>query len=349
MNDLGDLIAIGRKAKGLTQAELGEIVGVTQVAINRYESGDREPDDHMVRSLAEALGLTERLLRHGDRFRGALGVEAHMRRQKSTKASLWRRIEADLNLLRAHSSLLFEEVSLHADRRIPTFDPEYTSPAEAAGLVRAQWQLPIGPVANLVRWMEAAGCLIFEKDFGTHRIDGMSQWIGDHPVVLLNSTATPDRRRLTLAHELGHLTLHSNEVTDDAETQANEFAAEFLMPEAAIRSELRRRDLGTLLDLKREWGVSMQAVFERAHHFGMVTAAERMAFYKALNARGWKIKEPMADVVPFERPRLPASIGENLRMKGFTDDEIDDLAGYTRGAANPFRTAGRRLQVIQDV
>lgn len=346
MSNLGDLIAVGRKAKGLTQTDLGEIVGVAQVTINRYESGDREPDDDMVRALAGALGVTERLLRHGDRFRGALAVDAHMRRQKSTKASLWRRVEAELNLLRVHSSLLFEEVSLRSEQRVPTFDPEFTSPEGAARLVRAQWRMPIGSVTNVVRWMEAAGCLIFEDDFGTHRIDGMSQWVGDHPVVLLNRVATADRRRLTLAHELGHLALHSNDASEDAEAQANEFAAEFLMPEVVIRAELRRRDLGTLLDLKREWGVSMQAIFERAYHFGMVEPAERTAFYKALNARGWKTKEPLADAVPFERPQLPTSIGEALRAKGLSDEEIDDLAGYTYGTANPFKPAARRLQAL---
>lgn len=348
-NNLGDLIAIGRKAKGLTQAELGELVGVTQVTINRYESGDREPDSGMLRALAHALGITERALRHGDRFHGALAVDAHMRRQKSTKASLWRRVEAELNLLRVHSSLLFEEVSLRSEQRVPTFDPEFTAPFDAARLVRAQWRLPIGPVTNLVRWMEAAGCLIFEDDFGTHRIDGMSQWVGDHPVVLLNSVATPDRRRLTLAHELGHLVLHSNEVSEDIETQANEFAAEFLMPEAAIRSELRRKDLGTLLDLKREWGVSMQAIFERAYRLGLATPAERTAFYKAMNARGWKTKEPGSETVPLERPQLPASIGEALRTKGLTDDEMNELSGYTAGAMNPFKPVERHLQAVQTV
>jgi transcriptional regulator with XRE-family HTH domain len=45
MSGLGDLITVVRKARGVTQAELGEKLGVTQVTINRYESGAREPDD----------------------------------------------------------------------------------------------------------------------------------------------------------------------------------------------------------------------------------------------------------------------------------------------------------------
>lgn len=34
MNGLGDVLAVARKARGLTQIELAELVGLTQPAIN---------------------------------------------------------------------------------------------------------------------------------------------------------------------------------------------------------------------------------------------------------------------------------------------------------------------------
>ncbi|PHO42186.1 XRE family transcriptional regulator, partial [Mycobacterium tuberculosis variant bovis] len=208
MNGLGDVLAVARKARGLTQIELAELVGLTQPAINRYESGDRDPDQHIVAKLAEILGVTDDLLIHGNRFRGALAVDAHMRRHKTTKASAWRQLEARLNLLRVHASFLFEEVAINSEQHVPAFDPEFTAAEDAARLVRAQWRMPMGPVVNLTRWMEAAGCLVFEEDFATQRIDGLSQWVDDYPVMLINANAAPDRKRLTLAHELGHLVLH---------------------------------------------------------------------------------------------------------------------------------------------
>lgn len=45
------------------------------------------------------------------------------------------------------------------------------------------------------------------------------------------------------------------------------------MPEAEIRSQLRKLDLGKLQDLKREWGVSMQALIERAYGLNLLTPA----------------------------------------------------------------------------
>src|SRR5262249_59367200 len=162
--------------------------------------------------------------------------------------------------------------------------------------------MPIGPVHTLVRWLEAAGCLVFEEDFGTSRVDGMSQWVGDHPVILLNGAAPTDRKRLTLAHELGHLVLHSQEVTPELEREAVDFAAEFLMPMQVIRPQLRTLKPGRLHDLKREWGVSMQALIERAYEARLLTPADRKRLYSALGVRDWRLHEPVSDELP-PRPR----------------------------------------------
>jgi Zn-dependent peptidase ImmA (M78 family) len=325
---------------------LADLVGVTQPAINRYESGDRDPDAPTPTKLARVLCVTEQLLTHGNRFRGALAVDAHMRRQKTTKASVWRQMEARLNLLRVHASFLFEEVSIASEQHVPAFDPEFTAPEDAAKMVRAQWRMPMGPVVNLTRWMEAAGCLVFEEDFGTQRIDGLSQWVDDHPVVLINANSSPDRKRLTKAHELGHLVLHSNGPTEHMEDEANRFAAELMMPADEIRHELRRLELGKLRDLKREWGISMQAILERAYRLGLVTSEARTKFYKMMNARGWKTNEPDIEYIAVEKPALPVHIGNALRTRGLTDEEAARIAGYAEPSENPFRPESNRLRVV---
>lgn len=252
-------------------------------------------------------------------------------------------------MYRLHVSLLFEEVSLRSTNIISTFDPEGTHLTAAALITRAQWKMPIGPVLHLIRWLEAAGCVVIEEDFGTARVDGLSQWIGDHPVILLNSGLPADRKRLTLAHELGHLCLHSSIATAAAgmEEEANAFAAEFLMPEHVIRPELRNLSLGKLIDLKREWGVSMQAIFERAYRLGLVKSHDRADFYRSLNSRGWKVREPASDELPAERAELAQEIGTRIRERGLSDDEIADMAGFAPGAkANPFLVQPKRLHAV---
>lgn len=56
---LGENIKIAREAAGLTQEELGAIVGVTGVTIMRYEKGLREPKKDMISKLAEALHISK--------------------------------------------------------------------------------------------------------------------------------------------------------------------------------------------------------------------------------------------------------------------------------------------------
>lgn len=54
----GERIAAARKAKGMSQRRLGELVGVSQQAISKYESPNGDIDGDTLISLAAALGVT---------------------------------------------------------------------------------------------------------------------------------------------------------------------------------------------------------------------------------------------------------------------------------------------------
>jgi transcriptional regulator with XRE-family HTH domain len=54
LNNLADI----RKAHKLTQAELGQIVGVSQRAIASYESGERKPSPKIMNRLMAELQIT---------------------------------------------------------------------------------------------------------------------------------------------------------------------------------------------------------------------------------------------------------------------------------------------------
>lgn len=347
MTDLGEVLTTARRASGLTQSELAAKAGVTQAALSRYENGLREPDEMQLEALATALGVTVRFLRHAGRVRGAMAVDAHMRRRATAQPTVWKRLESRLNMYRMHCSLLSEEVAIHADNRLPTFDPVDTSPAAAARMVRMQWGMPIGPVRQLIRWLESAGCLVIEEPFGTPRVDGMSQWIGAQPIVYVNADMPTDRKRLTLAHELGHLVLHSSEIVDDIETQANDFAAEFLMPLEAIKPQLRNLKAPALPDLKRQWGVSMAAIVERAYRANLMTASERTRIYKMFSARGWRTAEPYGDELAPEVPSLTSVIGDSLADRGLAAGEIAKIAGFASARDNRlFEASPRGLHAV---
>ncbi|MFN2494468.1 MAG: helix-turn-helix domain-containing protein [Pseudonocardiaceae bacterium] len=348
MTEFSLVLSTARRACGLTQEDLAAAAEVTQEAVSRYENGQREPDAEVLARLAPALGVTTEFFSAGGRVRGGMAVDAHMRRRQTAKPTVWRQLEARLNMYRLHARMVYEEVSVRAEQTLPRLDP-LEIPADAAGrIVRMQWRMPIGPVQSLMRWMESAACIVIEEDFGTVRVDGLSQWIEDYPVILINSRAPTDRKRLTLAHELGHLVLHSEDVTADVETEANTFAAEFLMPTEVIRPQLRTVTLGRLHDLKREWGVSMQALIERAHGLKLITATQRINLYKSLSARGWRTTEPLSEELPHETPSLTQSIGNALAAKGYRLADIARLAGFSESVKyHPFLPSDcRRLQLV---
>ena len=56
--EIGNYIVQKRNAKGLTQAQLAERIGVSQKSLMRWETGRRLPDADAVETLCAALGIT---------------------------------------------------------------------------------------------------------------------------------------------------------------------------------------------------------------------------------------------------------------------------------------------------
>ncbi len=330
MTGLGEGIHTARIAAGLTQAQLSQRTGVTQAALSRYENELREPDPATLARLASAIGVNTQLLTSLSRATGAIATDAHMRRRATAPARAWIRLEARLNVLREQLHLLLSSIDYQAPNSLPRLDPLDYLPHEAARLTRAQWRMPQGPVRNLTAWMESAGCLIIEQDFGTSRVDGLSQWIDRYPVVMINARIPTDRKRFTLAHELGHLVMHSEPAhfTEEAEAEAMAFAAELLMPAHLIRPELRNRSLGHLANLKRKWMVSIAALIERAHDLGTVSRTSRTSLYKALSAKGWRKREPLSHQLPPETPSTPTAIVQTFRQLAYNPEQIATFGGF---------------------
>jgi len=105
--------------------------------------------------------------------------------------------------------------------------------------------------------------------------------------------------------------------------------------------------MGRLVDLKRQWGVSIQALVERAYQLKVLTAGQRTSIYKQLSRMGWRIREPISDELLVEHPHLTESITQALIGKGFSLQEIAKLAGFADADHNSmFKPAGPALRVV---
>jgi DNA-binding XRE family transcriptional regulator len=70
-SDLGARIKQARKTLGLTQQEFAQRLEVTQPTVHRWEKGFYEPDEEVLRRLADMTQLSPAYLRYGEN--GALG------------------------------------------------------------------------------------------------------------------------------------------------------------------------------------------------------------------------------------------------------------------------------------
>jgi hypothetical protein len=90
----------------------------------------------------------------------------------------------------------------------------------------------------------------------------------------------------------------------------------------------------------------MQALIERAHDLSVLSGAKRISLYKAISARGWRIREPVSDELPPDEPSLPARIGEALAARGLTPNEIAHLAGFTADNNNVLFVRSSRVYAL---
>ncbi len=65
---VGDCIKEARKKAGFTQEELGAAIGLSGVAIMRYEKGQREPNKTTIEKIATALGVNPTSLMNWDEW-----------------------------------------------------------------------------------------------------------------------------------------------------------------------------------------------------------------------------------------------------------------------------------------
>lgn len=337
----GGMLLLARKRRKKTQKDLAAETGVAQAAISRIENGTKDAlSQEEIQSIARTLGFPvsffyeqEPLYRtplslHGAAFRKKAAVPVKDQDAVVALANHYvfqlRRMLDAVDLEPQYKLLQFEvisdrsSVSEHADA--------VSSAAEAARKIRASWELDDGPILALVRYIEATGVLVVEGNFEDADIDGITlRPPGMKPVIVLNGARPADRKRFSLAHEFGHVVLHPFPY-DAMEKEANEFAAELLMPSSGIIPDLRRGlTLPRLGNLKIKWRVAMSALIYRARSLGAISDHGAVALYKKMSVHGYRKREPEQYDVPHENGKLCSQLVElHLNDLGYSTAELAD-------------------------
>jgi len=313
---IADRIRQARLAAGLTLGALGEQVGVSHTAIQKYEKGLLTPSSTQLLKLARACGIrTEyffrthavELLEPEFRKLSTFGKTA----QDALKIKVAELVEKRVELLCA-----FPELPL------PAFAPPVNLPQHIASLdeidafsdkVRNAWKLGLNPIADLTGTLEGLGLLVIVVDEENPGFSGLTakartQDGREYPVVAVSKGWPGDRQRFTLAHELGHLLLEGRLADGINEEKAcDRFAGAFLAPRVAVLQLLGAQrhalEWQELYVLKHEFGLSMTGWLQRAKQCGVITEAAHLAMFKRFSARGWRKTEPGEPLQP-EQPRL---------------------------------------------
>lgn len=303
---LGNRIKQGRIAAGLSLRELAQAVGLSAMAISKYERDQIKPSSETLLRLAKALGVrTEYFFREAKfaltevdfRKHSKLSPRDENRAVEDVREKLERWFELE-SLVPASWPLAYE-----LPQGLPDHVASYESVEALADQVRAAWKLGTGPIRNLVDKMEEEGIkVVLTPHDGGKKFDGLVAKANGHTLVVVGQNWPGDRQRFTLAHELGHLALHGRLAKGlDEERACNRFAGAFLVPqEEAIRllgpsrSWLEPRELYLL---KHEWGLSMNGWIHRAEDLGMINqsvARQLWNFFSLQNDGGasWRVKEP---------------------------------------------------------
>ncbi|MBT2514683.1 ImmA/IrrE family metallo-endopeptidase [Arthrobacter sp. ISL-30] len=285
---MGERIREARERADLSQKELGQRTNLERTAINKIESGTRKVTALELSDIAAAIGV-----RMSTFFADPLpALVSHRSSQgldtvDSQIDSLLARLADDVEFV---ASLGMKELGIDSAEKLPDGGfPLPATGAESEKLAKTARNLmdlsPDEPIVNLTKSVAGIGLLAFSRNIGSDTADAGTILLRKGGVSLINSSMKIGRRRLALAHELGHYLVADDYTVDwrvsgaQAEDSANEskierFARALLLPETAVKDSWKeiietsdersaairlgnkfRVDMGTLATRLRELGI----------------------------------------------------------------------------------------------
>lgn len=261
---------------------------VTKQSISKYEKGIMKPKHDSIMALAKALNISEDYLRgkgvalNSPSFRSPL--EGKMTEDEivalESRLSYWTEQYLDMERKTGLGNVFHNPIDGFVVRT-------KEDAMKAADLLREGWHCGNGAIPSILRLMERKGIKIMSADL-PKGILGLCSWADAiHPLVVvdLNSGDTVERLRFTLAHELAHLLLTLPADSDyNVEKRCNLFASFFLLPKSTFIEELcaAKRNIITLaelIDIKEQYGISLQALIILAANYGIITKEYKHWWY----------------------------------------------------------------------
>lgn len=300
--------------------ELADETGISKQSLSLYANDGNVPPFDNVIKIARALDFPTDFFMSEDLCTASTGNTYFRSQASATKKSrnaqkikleyVSKMYEVILNYMNVPELNLPDTSAINIPEDIANVDSEHTinEIEKLAKLIREHWNLGNGPIDNLQYTLQSNGIIVTGfRDVDTD-IDAFSQQITiDGKVVYIIALAIGskpiERLRFDMAHELGHILMHTwgednEDISKDEfnarEKQANMFASALLLPKETFSKSVSAypTNIDYYLALKKKWKVSMQAMMYRARQLDIISTNQFQYMMRTMSKNGNRTHEP---------------------------------------------------------
>nr|WP_319401783.1 XRE family transcriptional regulator [uncultured Carboxylicivirga sp.] len=302
-------LTFAREYRGYSQSELAKNVsGLSQSNLSKFEKGISTLSEELIVKVIGFLNFPSGFL---SKSISNTVENPHYRKRSTISKKIVTNIESSIKLVGYIVDQMTESIEW-PEFNLDTLDIEDGySVKNIANHTRKSMGLKSGrPVQDIFQLLERHGIVVVEIDI-TEKFDGASIKSDEGcPIIIINKRFSNDRKRFTLAHELGHMIMHvlgGFPIPDyrdhkTREREADMFASEFLMPESDIKKSLYGLKLSSLSELKKYWLTSMASILRRAYDLGCIDKDRYTYLNIEMSRLGLKKNERLN--VPIDSPTL---------------------------------------------
>lgn len=319
-------LTTARLSRGFTIKDLAEKTGISRQSISNYESGKSSPRENNIVLISKVLNFpisffsSENVILNSNAtfFRSRSSATKKKRIMQEKKLEFSKKIFDVLS-----EYVEFPKLNLPNDINKDFNNIENEDIEEMANSLREKWKISKNvPFPNITRFSEMNGIIISKANMADSKLDAVSKWISGKPYIMLtDNNESSVRRRFNIAHEIGHLLLHSSvENIDDLsnkemkiiENQANDFASNLLLPKDGFSKSLISLQMDSFIRQKAQWKVSIQSMIYRVHQLGIISDNQYIYLNKKISFNKWRKNEPYDDKIKLEEPKLFYEVYELL-------------------------------------
>lgn len=352
MDFLGEKIKLARILNNLTITELAQKLDISKQSVSQYEIGSIAPKTEMQFKIVTTLGFPREFYQIP--IAETVNTRNTFFRALSTTTNLDKKTQEEKSKIVIQLYNFLCNYLEFPNKNLPQFDlPEDISQENVehiATKLRDFWHLANDPIENMIELFEVNGIIVSKIKVGNKTIDAFTQMhevngLTEYCVNIGDKSRTQARCNFSLAHELGHIILHSNimfldemsrEERNKIEHEADLFASAFLLPKEAFFYDLKTPTVWeSYIELKKKWHTSMSAMMMRAKTIGRLNNYQYQNLFVKEHCikKKCQIEEPLDKTMPIKKPILfKKSLELLLDNNIFTVSELQQELGK-RGLA----------------